>query len=216
MQCWPKMLNRSFSRRIGKSLSPLQQSLLGEDLPKCLLDPLALPKYDRYIAEIGIGMADHFVAKAALDPSTLYIGFEPYLNGVANAIKLAKDAEAGNLLLWPDDMDLVFDQLPNDLLSEIYILFPDPWPKLRHHKRRIINPTRLKLFTSKLKANGRLYFASDIAHYFNSAQEIIGSTGLFKEIYSGPLSFENYIKTRYHLKAEEENRAPQFLCVEKR
>ena len=135
---------------------------------------------------------------------------------MANAIKLAKDAGVTNIVLWPDDMDLVFDKLPSDILSEIYILFPDPWPKLRHHKRRIINPTRLKLFASKLKEKGKLYFASDIAHYFNSAGEIIGATGLFKEIYSGLVPFENYIKTRYHLKAEEENRAPEFLCIEKR
>lgn len=216
MQCWQKMLNRSFSRRIGKSLSPLQQGLLADDLPKCLLDPLTVPKYDQYIAEIGIGMADHFVAKAALDPLTLYIGFEPYLNGVANALKLAKDSGITNIMLWPDDMDLVFDKLPDGLLSEIYILFPDPWPKLRHHKRRIINTTRLKSFASKLKEGGRLYFASDIEHYFHSAREIIGSTCLFKEIYSGLESFKGYIKTRYHQKAEDENRAPQFLCVEKK
>ncbi len=217
-QLWNQMLNkpnRSFSRRIGKSLSSLQQNLLEVDLPKCLLDPLALPKYDRYVAEVGIGMADHFVAKAGLDSSTLYIGFEPYLNGVANAIKLSKESGANNIMLWPDDMDLVFDKLPDGLLSEIYVLFPDPWPKLRHHKRRIINSERLKLFAQKLTAGGELYFASDIAHYFDSAQEIIKETALFEEVHNSSRPFEGYIQTKYHQKAIEEDRLPQFLCFSK-
>lgn len=209
-------LNRSFSRRIGKSLSPLQQNLLGLDLPKYLLDPLGLPKYGYYVAEIGIGMADHFIARAGLDPSTLYIGFEPYLNGVANAIKLSKESDVNNIMLWPDDMDLVFDKLPDGLLSEIYILFPDPWPKSRHHKRRIINDVRLKLFAQKLKAGGKLYFVSDIDHYFDSAREIIRDTALFEEVYNSFTPFEGYIQTKYHQKAIEADRFSQFLCVRKK
>lgn len=207
--------NRSFSRRIGKSLSPLQQNLLETDLPKYSFDPFALPKYDNYVAEVGIGMADHFVAKAALDPSTLYIGFEPYLNGIANAIKLSKDEAVSNIVLWPDDMDLVFDKLPDGLLSEIHVLFPDPWPKLRHHKRRIINSARLKLFAQKLITGGKLYFVSDIEHYFDSARDIIKDTGLFEVVHNSFMPFDGYIKTKYHQKAIEEDRFPQFLCASK-
>lgn len=210
-------LNRSFSRRIGKSLSPLQEELLEQKLPEFLLSTmledgsLINSKFDKYICEIGIGMGDHFISKASSNPMNLHIGFEPYLNGIANSLKLSSSLGIENIILWPDDMDLIFDKLPDDFLSEIYILFPDPWPKSRHHKRRIIHLERLKLFAKKLKSNGRLYFASDIKDYFDSAREIISSSLLFQEDYAGIKPMNGYIKTRYHLKAEEENRIPQFL-----
>lgn len=208
-------MNKSFARRIGKSLSKFQQDLLANELPKFLLDPENLSPSERYIAEIGIGMGDHFVARAAANPDALHIGFEPYLNGVANSLKLALEQNVTNIALWPDDMDLVFDKLPDDSLDELYILFPDPWPKLRHHKRRIINATRLKLFASKLKPKGILRFASDIDHYFDSAYDQISSSGHFDEVLTSEQVPEGYIKTRYHLKAEEECRVPRFLRARK-
>jgi len=209
-------LNKSFSRRVGKSLSKLQGDLLANSLPKYLLDPASASLRGMntiYIAEIGIGMGDHFVARAALDPEALHIGFEPYLNGVANSLRLAEDMEVKNILLWPDDMDLVFDKLPDNLFDEIYVLFPDPWPKLRHQKRRIINSTRLRLFAQKLKPRGRLHFASDIDHYFNSAQREMQACGYFEEVIASEQPPLGYIKTRYNLKAEDEGRTSRFLCA---
>lgn len=216
-------LNRSFSRRIGKTLSKLQKDLLEQDLPNCLLSNFLEsenniqlpPKYESYIAEIGIGMGDHFIASASVNPSTLYIGFEPYLNGIANSLKLSKESSVKNISLWPDDMDLIFDKLPDDALSAIYILFPDPWPKSRHQKRRIVNPERLLTFTRKLKKGGKLNFASDIAEYFDYAREVVLSSGLFKEDVSSTSPYDGYVKTKYHIKAEESGRIPQFLSATK-
>jgi len=208
-------LNKSFARRVGKSLSPLQQSLLKEALPQCLFDPLTLLSQNKYIAEIGIGMGDHFVMRAQEQPDALHIGFEPYLNGIANSLKLIKAQNITNIMLWPDDVDLVIDQIPNNLLSALYILFPDPWPKLHHHKRRIINETRVKVFASKLQADAMLYFASDIKHYFCYATDMIRSSGLFHEISISSSPYDNYIKTKYHIKAEAALGMPQFLCARK-
>lgn len=208
-------LNKSFARRIGKSLSKFQQDLLENELPNYLFDPANVPQSERCIAEIGIGMGDHFVARAAATPSATHIGFEPYLNGVANSLKLALEQSIANILLWPDDMDLIFEKLPEDSLDELYILFPDPWPKLRHHKRRIINTTRLKLFASKLKPRGILHFASDIDHYFDSAHYQISISEYFGEVSISEQLPEGYIKTRYHMKAEEESRRPRFLRAKK-
>lgn len=222
-------LNKSFSRRIGKSLSISQKNILESDLPKYslenLLERMISDTFDTsanlegskvYIAEIGIGMGDHFVSRAHLEPSKVFIGFDPYLNGIANSLKLAKDLDVTNIALWPDDVDLILDKLPDSILSEIYILFPDPWPKLRHHKRRIINIPRLKIIAQKLRPGGVLHFASDIMDYFISARDIIESSGLFTEIYSGELAPDGYIKTRYHLKSEEEGRVPHFLRASNR
>lgn len=209
-------LNKSFARRIGKSLSQFQQNILETELPKYTLNPSSLLLSQQCVAEIGIGMGDHFIDRAAANSSSLHIGFEPYLNGVANSLKLALERDVDNIALWPDDVDLIFDKLPDNLLDEIYILFPDPWPKLRHHKRRIINLTRLKLFASKLKPCGILYFASDIDHYFDSAHEQIIQSEYFEEVSSNKQPYDGYMKTRYHLKAEEEGRVPRFLRAEKR
>lgn len=208
-------LNKSFSRRIGKSLSLSQKNILESELPKYslekLLGKIQGKNYIDYIAEVGIGMGDHFISRASLEPSKLFIGFDPYLNGIANSLKLAKDLSVTNIALWPDDVDLILDKLPDAILSEIYILFPDPWPKSRHHKRRIINLERLKIIAQKLRIGGLIHFASDIMDYFVSAGEIIGQSGLFKEIYYGESAPDGYIKTRYHLKSEEEGRVPHFL-----
>ncbi len=204
-------MNKSFARRIGKSLSVLQQTLLQNELPKYLLSPSALPERHKYVAEIGIGMGDHFVARAAQDPSTLHIGFEPYLNGVANVLKLAVERDISNILLWPDNVDLVFDLLPNNLLSALYILFPDPWPKTAHHKRRLVNSSRVRLFASKIKQGGALYFASDIADYFANTQEVIEASGLFSNVIVSQTPYAGYIKTKYHHKADAESRSSGFL-----
>ncbi len=213
-------LNRSFSRRIGKSLSTLQKNILEEDLPSYSLSNFLnnpTKKEDvSYIAEIGIGMGDHFIARASANEGQFFIGFDPYLNGIANSLKLAKDYGVTNISLWPDDVDLIWDKLPDDFLSELYILFPDPWPKLRHHKRRIINPERVNRFATKIKDGGIICFASDIIDYFNYAREIILLSGNFHEVYSGDAPPPFYIKTRYHLKSEEEGRLPYFLCASKK
>ncbi|MES2214822.1 MAG: hypothetical protein V4485_02225 [Pseudomonadota bacterium] len=208
--------NKSFARRIGKSLSKLQLGLLKDELPRYLLDPEKLPHKDKYIAEIGIGMGDHFVERARLDQSALHIGFEPYLNGVANSLKIIQENEIANILLWPDDVDLVISALPDNILDELYILFPDPWPKTPHHKRRILNKARIKQFASKIKTDGILYFVSDILHYFDAAEEVISGSNLFKDIKTSDEPYEGYIKTKYHHKADLEGRSARFLVAKRK
>ena len=203
-------LNKSFSRRIGKSLSALQKDAIENLLPKFLL---TIPcNTQPTIAEIGIGMGEHFIAQAKRNPDIIHIGFEPYLNGIANALLMAEEVGIENIRLWPDDMDLIFNKLPDHSLNAIYILFPDPWPKTKQKKRRIICPERLVLFHSKLQENGRLYFASDIADYVDNVEKMLKASNLF-ELLDNPSNepHEGYIKTKYHGKAELEDRVPRFL-----
>ena len=208
-------LNRSFSRRIGKTLSTTQRTLLSEELPRYLFDPKDIPILHRYVAEIGIGMGDHFIERAHRNQDAIHIGFEPYLNGVANSLKLMLEHNVHNIRLWPNDMDMVFDQIPANTLSEVYVLFPDPWPKNRHHKRRIINIDRLKLFASKMRYKGIMYFVTDIEGYFDYAQQTIESSMLFNDIKSSDMPYNGYIQTKYHMKALEEGRNVRFLHATK-
>jgi len=207
-------LNKSFSRRIGKSLSTTQKTAIENSLPTYLLDPNALPKQN-FVAEIGIGMGEHFINQAHINPDIIHIGFEPYLNGIANALLLAQKENISNIRLWPDDMDLMFHQMPDHCFSAIYILFPDPWPKNNQKKRRLICESRLELFSTKLCKNGRLYFASDITDYVESVEKLLNNSNLFSMIDNTQnIPHAGYIHTKYHRKALKEGRIPRFLVAE--
>lgn len=209
-------LNRSFARRIGKSLSTLQKDLLKSYLPKYLFsnDVLLNQSKDIFL-EIGFGMGEHFISQAKENPESLFIGAEVYLNGVANVLKLAKEKEVSNFLLWPNDIDLMLLNLPNDIIKGIYILFPDPWPKRNQRKRRIFNKERLEILRNKLQVDGFLVFASDIEDYFESSKRLICEDNfrLLDERYITP--HHGYIATKYHMKALDENRVARFITAYK-
>lgn len=204
-----KKLNRSFSRRIGKSLSNKQKSIMEEMKDRHLLNP---EEIGNAIAEIGIGMGEHFINQAKTNPDIMHLGFEPYLNGIANALIMAKEENVSNIRLWPDDMDLIFDKLPDNCLERIYILFPDPWPKNSQKKRRIICEERLELFARKLKPTGNLYFASDIEDYADQVEKLLDESEFF-DLLPNPENkpHPDYIQTKYHSKAIEEGRSARFI-----
>ncbi|KJV92795.1 protein-(glutamine-N5) methyltransferase, release factor-specific [Rickettsia bellii str. RML Mogi] len=208
-------LNRSYARRIGKSLSGIQQNLLDNELPKYLFSKEKLigknynsckikSNYTKFnlekskesvsrgaerikirehlrtykedvanfssstsiFLEIGFGMGEHFINQAKMNPDKLFIGVEVYLNGVANVLKLAEEQNITNFLLFPNNLDFILHDLPNNSLDRIYILFPDPWIKNRQKKKRILNKERLTILQTKLKNKGSLIFTSDIENYF--------------------------------------------------
>jgi release factor glutamine methyltransferase len=206
-----KRLNRSFSRRIGKTLSPKQKDILEKKLDEFLLKP---GEISEAIAEIGIGMGEHFINQAKTHPDILHIGFEPYMNGVANALNMATEENIANIRLWPDDMDMIFDKLPSNCLKRIYVLFPDPWPKNSQKKRRIICEPRLKLFHEKLQKKGGLFFASDIDDYSDQVFSLLDKSPYF-DLIDNPSNkpHDNYIQTKYHSKALSEGRVARFVSA---
>lgn len=209
-------LNRSYARRIGKSLSGMQQSLLDAELPKYLFSKETLVNEKRKVfLEIGFGMGEHFINQAKMNPDVLFIGVEVYLNGVANVLKLANDQNITNFLLFPNNLDLILNDLPSNSLDGIYILFPDPWIKNKQRKKRIFNKERLKILQDKLKDNGNLVFASDIENYFYEVIELIEQSGNFEIMNKDDYltSHDNYIITKYHQKAIKANRTPKFMIL---
>jgi release factor glutamine methyltransferase len=210
-----KVLNRSFSRRIGKHLSQLQMGLLEDKLPQCKVDkenPTNKAQYAQEIfLEIGFGMGEHIANQASLNREVHYIGCEPYMNGVANLLKIATQDKLNNISIWPDDVDIILNNIPSNSLRGVYILFPDPWPKARHLKRRIVNPIRLKIIQEKLQANGVIYFASDIYDYVDQVKELMKEFG-FKQINIDEFTpHAGYIQTKYHSKASKNIIKPRFL-----
>jgi len=211
---------KSFSRRIGKCLSNIQQNLLEEELPKVLVDkdnPLnGIPDNIDINLEIGIGMAQHFINQCVSSPAAFFIGCEPYLNGIANALKLAKEQEISNFKLWNDDADLILANIKPETFSKIFLLFPDPWPKTKQKKRRFAGIGRTQLIKSLLKKGGDFIFASDIQDYVEDVFDIAIKAGFIDNSKENRQPHEHYVQTKFHTKAIEAGRSAQFLILRKK
>ncbi len=160
-----------YGRRAGRPLSTYQQSLVDDLLPKIgvpagAIDLGALFSGARaYAFEVGFGGGEHLAAQAAAHPDIGYIGCEPFENGVAKLLTQIDQGKLGNVRIHPDDARDVLPRLPDQSLSAFYVLFPDPWPKLRHHKRRFIQTRTLDELSRLLKPGGELRLATDHADY---------------------------------------------------
>lgn len=209
---------RSFARRIGKSLSNTQKDLLRNTLPnfKFELSELSIQNKEKKInIEIGIGMAEHFMHNAFNNPDEIFIGFEPYLNGIANALRISRETDITNIRLFPDDADLILNQIPENVIDKIFILFPDPWPKTKQNKKRFLNLNRLNLLIKILKHTGQIIFASDIDDYFNDCFKHMNNSELKNISKDNFEPHDGYIKTKYNQKADLENRHSRFMIFEK-
>ena len=217
MQNQCNKLNKTFARRIGKSLSDTNKDILANQLPSYLYSPekLATSEYKKIFLEVGFGMGEHFFNQINLNPDSLYVGVEVYLNGVAKILKQLKNTGHSNFMIWPDDLDLILENLPKKSLDGIYVLFPDPWHKRKYLKKRLFNQNRLNSFKDKLKSGGFVSFASDIEDYFKSACTMFDKDSDFttqkSTDYFSPHS--GYIQTKYHDKAIKEGRHAQFITA---
>lgn len=213
--------NRTFGRRIGKSLSVTQKNLIEHELPGYKFNPDSYQHshqhlYSRTILEIGFGMGEHFTQQMSSNPDALFIGAEVYLNGVAGVLKLAREKNLDNFLIWPGDVDLILSSLKPGSLDGVYILFPDPWHKRRYMKKRLLGKERLELLKGSLKNNGFLAFATDIDDYFDHAKNLIlQDPDFLLSNKSDRAPHPHYIKTKYHQKAEDQGRTARFLYANK-
>ncbi len=165
-----------YGRRKGRRLRAAQRGVLEDAVPRLRitpppgevpLDPPAL--FDRQVdqvwLEIGFGAGEHLLAQAAANPDIGFIGCEPYLNGVVRLASGLDAARAGRVRVWQDDARLLLERLPERSLSRVFVLFPDPWPKTRHHKRRIICPAVLGHLARTMRADAELRIATDDRGY---------------------------------------------------
>ena len=172
---------RTFGRLSGRPLSPRQKRLFdafyptieAPIAPEASLDPSSLfdtPARQIWF-EIGFGGGEHLTGQATRHPDFGFIGVEPFLESVGKVLTQIADAEQTNIRLHQGDARDVIAGLIDDCLDRLYILFPDPWPKTRHHKRRIVQHESVDLFVKKLKPGGRLRFATDVSSYADWALE---------------------------------------------
>jgi len=218
-----------FGRRKGKALSARQQQLIDRLLPQTLLDlgrppasdlsELFASPVDRIFLEIGFGGGEHLTGLAAEYPKIGFVGIEPFINGLAKCLTQIDALKLANIRLFDGDAALVLDWLPPASIDRIYLLYPDPWPKKRHWKRRFVNTDNLAAMSRVLKPGGQLRFASDIAHYVNwtlrhaAAQPSVRWTALAGDDWRKP--WPDWTETRYEAKARREGRMPTYLIFEK-
>jgi tRNA (guanine-N7-)-methyltransferase len=162
--------------------------------------------------EIGYGSGEHLVEYAKKRPEELFIGTEVFENGNAAMVRHLMDAGIKNVRIFPNDANLLFPHLPSGAFDQIFILYPDPWPKSRHEERRMISPERLAIFARLLKPGGRMLVASDHPVYIPHTLRVVGDSGLFTW---APSSFvrppADWETTRYEQKAIKEGRIPIYL-----
>ena len=224
-----KALKRNFYGRLkGHNLKPHHQVWLDEDLDalspgpishednpeRKMLDLVARFGEGPLWLEVGFGGGEHLHHQAALNPDIQIIGCEPYLNGVAMLLgKLRKDPRS-NVALHAGDVRDLFDVLPDGSIDKAFVLYPDPWPKARHHRRRFVTPEHLTPLARVLKPGAEFRVATDIEDYVRQALDEIPKAG-FEWLARGPKDWRepwsDWISTRYEQKALREGRVPHYL-----
>ena len=219
----PTTLNRLYGRSTGHKLRASQNALV-----ETLLPQLAVPAEGEVSArdlfgedrplhlEIGFGSGEHLAYRADMLPDHGFIGAEPFLNGVATALGHIRDQRLANVRIWRGDALEVLRRVPDGALSFVYLLHPDPWPKARHAKRRMVNDGPIELFAAKLKPGGELRVATDDPTYLAWALMIMQRHGgHFEWLAESPKDFlepsGGWIETRYGAKSRREGRRPYYL-----
>ena len=162
---------RSFGRIKSRPIKPRQAALMDSLLPEVRcptepFDPLMLkPDADQVWLEIGFGGGEHMAAQAARAPDTLILGAEPFQNGVASALRHIDEQGLSNVRLHDGDVRDLMARLPEACLDRVFILFPDPWPKARHNKRRLVQAELIADLARLMKPGATLRFATDWADY---------------------------------------------------
>ena len=205
---------RTFGRRHGKKLSNRKQWLMENLLPKITPDFAETAK-NRAILEIGFGNGEHVRDLSVANPDSIIVGAEPFANGVAallSAITNESDntvlSEYKNIRIFPDDVRLLLQDFKDAQFDEIWVLHPDPWPKARHEKRRLLNHDFLNLLSEHLGKSGQIIIGTDHWEYYDWILNELKQTKL--KIESTNLDI---IKTRYQIKNKAGTTAPKYLIL---
>ena len=217
-----------YGRRKGKHLKDSQQRYLDEDLAglspgpvdrdinpdRTPLDTKALLGGRPLWLEIGFGGGEHLVHQASLNPNVGIIGAEPYINGVAMLLGKIRKAGVDNLAIHAGDARDLFDVLPEGSVQKAFLLYPDPWPKKRHHRRRFVTPEHLNPLVRVMARGAELRIATDIPDYVRQALEEVPRAGfewLAERADDWRVPWADWTRTRYEAKAIREDRVPHYL-----
>ncbi|GFE63084.1 tRNA (guanine(46)-N(7))-methyltransferase TrmB [Litoreibacter roseus] len=217
-----------YGRMKGKTLHSAQVRYLEEDLEALSPGPVTwednpdrtpLDMTARFGGhpvwlEIGFGSGEHLVHQAAANPEVRFIGCEPFINGVATLLGKIRRAGVSNISVHPGDARDLFDVLPSGSISKAYLLYPDPWPKARHHRRRFVTPEHLEPLVHAMKPGSEFRVATDIPDYVRQTLQEVPRAG-FEWQAESPKDWRDpwgdWLSTRYEQKALREGRRPHYL-----
>ena len=211
-----------FGRRKGKKLragqDDLVQNLLpairvvpGRDIPGQFPNPQARETW----LEIGFGGGEHLAAQARAHRDVNIVGCEPFVNGMAKLLAVVEHERLDNVRVWDDDVTDLLPTLPDASFDRVYILYPDPWPKRRQRKRRLVSDENLEMLARVMKPGSQLRFASDIDDYIGWVlaralrSQAFRWTATRADDWRRP--YEGWPGTRYEAKAIREGRVPSYL-----
>jgi len=218
-----------FGRRKGHALRPRQAALLQTLLPQLALDLAAaapadlrrlFDSVDEVRLESGFGGGEHLIAEAERQPRTGFIGIEPFVNGMAKALAAIAERKLGNIRLHHGDATEVLAWLPAGSLARFDLLYPDPWPKRRHWKRRFVQDASVAQIARVLRPGGELRFASDIPDYVAwTLIRLLRSpdfswTAETADDWRKP--WPDFSGTRYEAKAKRQGRVPCYLTFRRK
>jgi len=199
-----------FGRRKGKALRPGQRQAIETVLPKLLIDvgEPAPERLARLFAiaveairlEIGFGGGEHLLNAARMNPGTGFIGVEPFESGLAKAVTVIGREAVQNVRLYDQDAALILDWLPPASVARIDLLFPDPWPKKRHWKRRFVSQRNLDRIARCLISGGEFRFATDVESYAEWTREEVAKHGRLTSVRDSTEPWEDGPGTRYEAK----------------
>jgi tRNA (guanine-N7-)-methyltransferase len=177
---------RSYGRLKSRPIKPRQAALVEARLPALRIPPGPVdlralkPDAGETWLEIGFGGGEHMAAQAGRHRDVLVLGAEPFTNGVASAVRHIDEQGLENVRLHDGDVRELMARLPDASLGRVFILFPDPWPKARHHKRRLVQADTVAELARLLRPGGALRFASDWADYVDWALERFQRNAAFR------------------------------------
>ena len=223
----PTTINRLYGRSMGHKLRPAQQELIDNLLPQIAVPADGEITSQRLFGdakeqgrplhlEIGFGSGEHLAFRADLLPDHGFIGCEPFVNGVATALGHVRDRHLANVRLHMGDALDILRRLPDQSLSFLYLLHPDPWPKARHAKRRMVSDGPLELIAAKIQTGGELRVATDHPVYLEWTLVVMQRHRAdFEWLAQKPSDFldppSGWPETRYGAKSRREGRRPYYL-----
>jgi tRNA (guanine-N7-)-methyltransferase len=222
---------RLYGRQRSHPLRPRQHLLLAETLPRLRFpaetaaDPLAAfdPRPSALWLEVGFGGGEHALAQAELHPDIGLIACEVFENGICSLLSrlVPEGGEAtaplpGNLRLWDDDARLLLRTLPDASLERLFLMFPDPWPKSRHAKRRFVHPVQLPEVARVMRPGGTWRVASDDLTYQAWVTGVFAAQSFFDVSPPAWQRPEGWPPTRYEAKALAAGRQPLYWILTRR
>ncbi len=216
-----------YGRRQGRPLRPGRRQLIDRLLPRLRIDaapglePKALfqPEPHAVWLELGFGGGEHLAEIAKAHPEIGCLGAEPFLAGIAALLHRIESERLGNIRVYPDDGRTLIEALPPASIGRCFILFPDPWPKLRHHKRRLVSPDTVDGLARIMTAGAVLELASDDLDYVEAMRDCLGRHQLWRGLRSRPEETierpPGWIGTRYEAKALAKGLRPHYLLFER-